>query len=552
MKTAAVNLFRQQLAADRPTLGLWITLESPSITEMAVASGIDWVVLDAEHGHLDWKEIAEHLRATVRSNTVALVRIAELNGGLIKRALDIGADGVVIPWLETVEQLEKAVSYSTYPTRGVRGIGAERATAWGQCLAEHTAVANDHVLVIPIVETVTGGKNIASLCKIDGVEIFFFGPADYSASSGYTGQWEGPGVADELLRLAETVRMAGKHCGIMATDDANLRQRIEQGFRMVATGTDSGMLLRSLGTSLKSLGRHRKIAADFSLSTSSKTVPLARPPESLRPDRCESMTAVGEGTRVELSSGVVFECLVGSHNRSRGLTTGFATFAPGVELPYHTHPCGESITLVRGRAAVWVEGRRYTLSPLDNVTIPRGLAHGVVNLSTSESTVLQVALASDAPSRELVQRPSSEYIMPDDAEGVPPHERVTRFKSAKRFEAGPSTEFIDYFNRDLMPGIEMSGGYGRFRPGGRLPAHFHDFDESICIAEGTATCVVEGRRYSPSGGATAMVPRGRVHYFINESPDVMSMIWVYAGPMPERIIVDESCATVDSDPWLNS
>src|ERR1051325_1137449 len=107
MKTAAIQALRRKLAAYKPVFGLWVTLESPSITEMAVALAMDWVVIDAEHGHLDWKEIVEHLRATARSETVALVRIAELNGGLIKRALDIGADGIVVPWLETAEQLRR-------------------------------------------------------------------------------------------------------------------------------------------------------------------------------------------------------------------------------------------------------------------------------------------------------------------------------------------------------------------------------------------------------------------------------------------------------------
>src|SRR5437899_5121976 len=152
MKTSAIRTLRQMLASNRPAYGLWVTLESPSITEMAVALGADWVVIDAEHGHLDWKEIVEHLRAAVRSDTVALVRIAELNAGLIKRVLDLGADGVVIPWVESAEQLRQAVAFARYPLDGVRGIGAERATAWGQCLVEHTAEANDHVLVVPIIE----------------------------------------------------------------------------------------------------------------------------------------------------------------------------------------------------------------------------------------------------------------------------------------------------------------------------------------------------------------------------------------------------------------
>src|SRR6266436_8525516 len=106
MKTPAIRKLRQKLAANQPLYGLWVTLESPSISEMAAALGLDWIVIDAEHGHLDWKEIVEHLRATVRSDTVALVRIAELNNGLIKRALDLGADGIVVPWVETSAQLK--------------------------------------------------------------------------------------------------------------------------------------------------------------------------------------------------------------------------------------------------------------------------------------------------------------------------------------------------------------------------------------------------------------------------------------------------------------
>src|SRR5882762_8101891 len=121
MKTAAIQKLRAKFAADAPAYGLWVTLESASVTEMAVALGLDWVVIDAEHGHLDWKDILEHVRATVRSDTVALVRIAELNPGLIKRALDIGADGVVVPWMESAEQLRQALGWAHYPPAGKRG-----------------------------------------------------------------------------------------------------------------------------------------------------------------------------------------------------------------------------------------------------------------------------------------------------------------------------------------------------------------------------------------------------------------------------------------------
>src|SRR6266404_8297287 len=112
MKMPAIKRLRKKLAADEPVYGFWVTLESASISEMAVSLGLDWLVVDAEHGQLDWKDILEHVRATVRSETVALVRVAELNGGLIKRVLDIGADGVVVPWVETAEQLRQAVAFA--------------------------------------------------------------------------------------------------------------------------------------------------------------------------------------------------------------------------------------------------------------------------------------------------------------------------------------------------------------------------------------------------------------------------------------------------------
>src|SRR4051812_14058054 len=239
MKPAAVRTLRRKLATDTPAFGLWVTLESPSITEMAVALGADWVVIDAEHGHLDWKHLVEHLRATVRSDTVALVRIAELNAGLIKRALDIGADGVVIPWIESAEQLTQAIRFARYPLEGVRGIGAERATAWGQALVEHTAESSEHVLVVPIIETVRTASQMPAMCQVGGVELFFFGPADYSSTAGHRGQWEGPGVAEQILQLKDIIRAAGKHCGLLATGNDNLRQRVEQGFRLLGLGQDS-------------------------------------------------------------------------------------------------------------------------------------------------------------------------------------------------------------------------------------------------------------------------------------------------------------------------
>jgi 2-keto-3-deoxy-L-rhamnonate aldolase RhmA/quercetin dioxygenase-like cupin family protein len=550
MKIPAIKKLRGKLAADQPVYGLWVTLESATISEMAVALGMDWIVIDVEHGHLDWKEILEHVRTTVRSDTVALVRVAELNAGLIKRALDIGADGIVVPWIETVDQLKQALAFALYPPEGLRGIGAERATGWGQSLLQHTQEANEHLLVVPIIETVTSGRNIDQLINVPGVELFFLGPADYSSTAGYRGQWEGPGVAAELKAIKEKLRAKGKHCGIMATSLENLIERRSQGFHILGIGSDTGMFLRSLHSALGVVGRDRQIGSELVPNEMvMPATPLPRPPESLRPDRSEVVNEPGKNSPVELAPGVFLDCLVGAHNGARNLTTGLVTFKPQGRLPYHTHPVSESITVLSGSALVAVEGRDYSLNPLDTIVIPRGMPHSAWNASTVEQVMVHVALASESPTRDLVATDFESRPMSNGSPNLPGKELVIRFQTATRFEAGPGTSFIDHFNQSLMPGIEMSGGYGLFQPGGRLPAHFHDFDESICIIQGTSVCVVEGRRHTMANCSTALQPRGRVHYFVNESQEPMAMIWVYGGPAPERVLVDERCATVEGNPW---
>ena len=263
MKVKALQKLRQKLKKNEPIYGLWVTLESASITEMAVSLGLDWIVIDAEHGHLDWRDINSHIRAALRSDTVVLVRIVERSTSLSKRALDIGADGIIVPWMEKVEEVEEAVRDCRYPPEGRRGIGGERATVWGQCLSEHANEANENVLVIPLIESINAIPNVASMCKVDGIDLFFFGPADFSASAGYRGQWEGPGVREQILQLKDTINTAGKHCGVVSTSIQNLKERYDQGFRMLALGVDSGLLLRSLHQSLKEVNRDQMPATSL-------------------------------------------------------------------------------------------------------------------------------------------------------------------------------------------------------------------------------------------------------------------------------------------------
>ncbi len=544
MKSLAIRKLRHKLAADEPVYGLWVTLESASITEMAVALGLDWVVVDAEHGQLDWRDILEHIRATVRSDTVVLVRLAEVNIGLIKRALDIGADGVVVPWIESAEQLESAIRFAHYPPEGLRGIGAERATCWGHCFVEHVEEANEHVLVVPIIESVTGAKNIERLLEVTGTELFYFGPADFSSTAGFPGQWEGPGVAAQILAAKDAIRAAGKNCGVVATSNENLDERRGQGFRMLALGLDGGLLLRSIRGALAHVGRDRPMTPAFGRAP---LEPQPRPPQALRPDRPEVVNKSGNQPTVEIVGGVEFEPAVGSHNGAEGLTTGLSTLHPGARLPYHRHPYAETLTLLRGEVLMEVEGRIYALSPLDNITIPSGLAHAAFNPSSREMAILYAAVPTTRMERTLEERFFSRRSMPADASGQPGAERVTRLANASRYPIGPDAEYVDYCNGELIPGLEVSGGYSIVHPSGQTAAILREVDEATFVVAGSVRCLVEGRTYTVGAGATMLLPRGRVHSFANEGTEPAVMLWVCAGSQSSYLVVEAACA--EDDPW---
>ena len=136
-------------------------------------------------------------------------------------------------------------------------MGGEAATCWAQCCVEHVGEANDHVLVVPLIETVKAGQNIEQLCKVSGVEIMFMGPHDYSASAGYPGHWDkAPGIASQLSAIKDTIRRHGKHCAVVTTSYEDLKDRQEQGFRVLAIGSDTTLIIQGLTQQLDKVGRN--------------------------------------------------------------------------------------------------------------------------------------------------------------------------------------------------------------------------------------------------------------------------------------------------------
>ena len=225
------------------TFGVWATQGSPSVTEMAVHLGLDWVCVSLEHGYLEVRDVLAHVRAARRSDTAVVVRVPAFTQDWIKRVLDVGADGVIAPLVRSAEDVALAARYAP---AGVRGIGGDVSSKWGVRDMDYLRSANEEIMVIPLVETAEATANFADIVAVPGIEAVYFGPADLSASLGYVGDWEGPGVAERILEMKDTAAAAGVASGVMVTGAEDGRRRVEQGFRMIGLGTDTQLLFRQL------------------------------------------------------------------------------------------------------------------------------------------------------------------------------------------------------------------------------------------------------------------------------------------------------------------
>jgi 2-keto-3-deoxy-L-rhamnonate aldolase RhmA len=252
MKVKALQRFRRKLQANEPVYGMCVTLEAAAVTDIATGLGLDWVVIDAEHAHLDWSEILEHIRATVRSETVALVRLAEASPGSIQRALDIGADGVVIPGIDTAEQLQSVVAWSCYAPAGTRGVGNGRATLWGRDRAHQIQECNANILVVPAIETLLEVGTLREMVGVKGVDLFLLDPPNDSAKlpdeSGSSSD------AVEPHRILQEIRSQEKYAGIIAITEKSLKAYRTQGFSMLGLGFDGSFILEGIHNALDSVG----------------------------------------------------------------------------------------------------------------------------------------------------------------------------------------------------------------------------------------------------------------------------------------------------------
>lgn len=234
---------RERLAAGEAPVGSWVSLGSPAAAEVVGALGFDFLVVDTEHTPLTVKSAGELVRAVdAAGDADAVVRVPENDATEIKRALDLGAAGVMAPTIESAAEAEALVAATRYPPEGGRGIAGSRANGYGAHTAEYFASANDAVAVLPQIESAAGVEYAEEIAAVEGVDALFVGPADLSADLGCFGAYDDPTFLDALDRVLAAGEGAGVPVGTLATGPAEIDAWHDRGIEFLIVGTDVGYL----------------------------------------------------------------------------------------------------------------------------------------------------------------------------------------------------------------------------------------------------------------------------------------------------------------------
>jgi 4-hydroxy-2-oxoheptanedioate aldolase len=238
------NPFKQALKSGRLQLGLWHSLASPVVAEVVADAGFDWILLDTEHSPNELPMVLAELQAMSAGTAHPVVRPAWNDPVIIKRLLDVGAQSLLIPYVETEEEARRAVMSVRYPPEGFRGFaGQARASRYGRIKGYHAA-ANAQICLLLQVETKRGLDNLERIASVEGVDGVFIGPGDLSAALGRLGQPTHPEIVKTIEDMIARIKNAGCAPGIL-TGDADLAQRyIDLGCLFAAVGSDIGLLAK--------------------------------------------------------------------------------------------------------------------------------------------------------------------------------------------------------------------------------------------------------------------------------------------------------------------
>lgn len=243
---APVNTFKQRLKTGHTQIGLWLGLGDPSVAELAAGTGFDWLVVDAEHGPNGLRDVLAQLRA-VGSATHVVVRPRDDNRAEIKQMLDIGAQTLLVPMIESGAQAAEVVRSVLYPPFGVRGVGAALARASGyNAQPDYLATANDQICLLLQVESRAGLAALDDILALDHVDGVFVGPADLAADMGHVGKPAAPEVQEAVLDALRRIKASGKAAGILSSDPALLQTYQQMNLGFLAVGSDVGVLSAGL------------------------------------------------------------------------------------------------------------------------------------------------------------------------------------------------------------------------------------------------------------------------------------------------------------------
>ncbi|HEX9710287.1 MAG TPA: aldolase/citrate lyase family protein [Candidatus Thermoplasmatota archaeon] len=236
------NLFKRARRGGRPQIGLWCSLGSATVAEILGHAGFDWVLIDTEHAPNELPSVVEQLRALSGGSTSALVRPAWNDPVLLKRLLDVGAQTVLVPFVQNAEEAKRAVAATRYPPEGIRGVASlHRANAYGRNPA-YFQQAHEEMCVLVQLESRAAVGALEAIAAVPGVDGVFIGPSDLASSLGHLGNPRHPDVQTAIAEACGRARKVGKPIGILAPLEDDARRFLEMGFGYVAVGSDLGVL----------------------------------------------------------------------------------------------------------------------------------------------------------------------------------------------------------------------------------------------------------------------------------------------------------------------
>ncbi|MBI4667939.1 MAG: 2,4-dihydroxyhept-2-ene-1,7-dioic acid aldolase [Elusimicrobia bacterium] len=238
------NFLKAILRKNQLTIGSWITLAHPAIAEIMAKSGFDWLAIDLEHSTITVREAEELIRVVDLCGVTPLVRLSIDDPVLVKRVMDAGAHGIIVPMINSKADAERAVSLVYYPPKGNRGVGLARAQGYGARFNDYWQWLDRQAVVIVQVEGSDSVKNIESILSVDGVDGYIVGPYDLSASLRVSGKFSHPKMVSAMEKIYKIGRAMQKPGGlhIIEPDPKKLRRHIDEGFRLLAYSLDIRML----------------------------------------------------------------------------------------------------------------------------------------------------------------------------------------------------------------------------------------------------------------------------------------------------------------------